>query len=274
MTSEPASCSAEMHAGERLRIPLLRRRAAWLERLCAATTGEVAHLGCADSPYTAELIAAGLLLHERLVRVATVTGFDVDESALQQLRAHMPEQRFINADVTGELPPTERARYALVIAGEVLEHVGDADSFLVGCGRLLAPRGRLCVTVPNACSPKIGLRSLAGRESVHPDHRVYYGPRTLRRTLAGAGFELERMASCFAPMAGRTGGLVVNPLLTASHRVFQGPVGDGLIAVARLRATPVFGEPDPQQTGQVADAEGDLPQAASRHIPAGDQAGG
>ncbi len=71
-----------MHAGERLRMPLVRSRAAWLERLCAATPGEIAHLGCADSPYTAELIAAGLLLHERLIRVATVTGFDVDESAL------------------------------------------------------------------------------------------------------------------------------------------------------------------------------------------------
>ena len=233
MTSAPASCSAEMHAGERLRMPLVRSRPAWLERLCAATPGEVAHLGCADSPYTAALIAAGMLLHERLIRVATVTGFDVDEPALQQLRERMPDQRFVAADVTGEVPTAERHRYALVIAGEVLEHVGDADSFLVGCRRLLAPGGRLCVTVPNACSPKIGLRSLAGRESVHPDHRVYYGPRTLARTLAGAGFELEQMASCFAPMAGRAGNLVVNPLLVADHRMFGGPVGDGLIAVAR-----------------------------------------
>jgi SAM-dependent methyltransferase len=222
-----------MHAGERLRMPLVRNRAAWLERLCAATPGEIAHLGCADSPYTAELIAGGMLLHERLIRVATVTGFDVDEPALAQLRERMPGQRFVAADVTGEVPAPELGRYALVIAGEVLEHVGDADSFLVGCGRLLAPGARLCVTVPNACSPKVGLRSLAGRESVHPDHRVYYGPRTLQRTLAGAGFELEQMASCFAPMAGRAGSLIVNPLLRADHRLFGGPVGDGLIAVAR-----------------------------------------
>lgn len=224
-----------MHSGERLRMPLVRSRAAWLERLCAATPGEIAHLGCADSPYTAELIAAGLLLHERLICVATVTGFDVDESALALLRRRMPGQRFVAADVTGEVPAPELGRYALVIAGEVLEHVGDADSFLIGCGRLLAPGGRVCVTVPNACSPKIGLRSLAGRESVHPDHRVYYGPRTLQRTLAGAGFELEQMASCFAPMAGRAGNLIVNPLLRADHRMFGGPVGDGLIAVARSR---------------------------------------
>jgi hypothetical protein len=92
------------------------------------------------------------------------------------------------------------------------------------------------VTVPNACCPKVGLRALVGRESVHPDHRTYYGPRTLTRTLDGAEYQPESMASCFAPLAGRGGRLVVNPLLRLSHRLFQGPVGDGLIAVASARS--------------------------------------
>lgn len=216
-------------------MPLVPDRGAWLERLCARVApAEVAHLGCADSPYTAELLAAGALLHARLVRAGPVTGIDVDAEGLELLRRALPGERFVLADVTGEVPESERGRYDLVIAGEVLEHVPDADAFLRGCRALLAPSGRLCVTVPNACSPKIGLRSLAGRESVHPDHRVYYGPRTLTRTLAGAGFAVEAMASCFAPIGGRVGRTVVNPLLRLDHRVFGGPVGEGLIAVARL----------------------------------------
>lgn len=216
-------------------MALVADRAAWLTELCALTNGPVAHLGCADSPYTRELIDAGMLLHERLVTVADVTGIDVDGQALELLRQRMPTARFVIADVTQRAPAEHANRYALVIAGEVLEHVPDADAFLRGCAELLAPGGRLCVTVPNACCPKIGLRSLAGRESVHPDHRVYYGPRTLERTLNGAGFELDSIASCLAPLAGRAGKLVFNPLLKASHRVFQGPVGDGLIAVASAR---------------------------------------
>lgn len=224
-----------MHGDERLRMPLVPDRAAWLEGLCAASApAEVAHLGCADSPYTAELIAAGALLHTRLVRVATVTGIDVDAAGLELLRRALPDERFVLADISSEVPESERGRYGLVIAGEVLEHVPDADAFLHGCRTLLAPGGRLCVTVPNACSPKIGLRSLAGRESVHPDHRVYYGPRTLTRTLAGAGFVTESMASCFAPVAGRVGRTLINPLLRLDHRLFGGPVGEGLIAVARV----------------------------------------
>jgi 2-polyprenyl-3-methyl-5-hydroxy-6-metoxy-1,4-benzoquinol methylase len=239
MTSSPgdgSSCSDQMHGGERLRMALVADRAAWLEQLCDSTHGPVAHLGCADSPYTRELIAAGALLHERLVKFADVTGFDVDAESLALLEQRMPGERFVVADITGDVPAEHKNRYALVIAGEVLEHVPDADAFLQGCAKLLAPDGRLCVTVPNACCPKIGLRSLAGRESVHPDHRVYYGPRTLERTLAGAGFELETIASCLAPVAGRAGKLVFNPLLKASHRIFQGPVGDGLIAVAIRRS--------------------------------------
>ncbi len=225
-----------MHRGERLRMALVEDRAAWLEQLCADARGEVAHLGCADSPYTAELLASGMLLHTRLVRAARVTGIDVDAGGLELLRRALPDERFVLADVAAGVPDPERGRYDLVVAGEVLEHVPDAQAFLRGCRALLAPAGRLCVTVPNACCPKLGLRALVGRESVHPDHRVYYGPRTLERALTGAGYGPETVVSCFAPVAGRGGRLVVNPLLRLSHRLFQGPVGDGLIAVASARS--------------------------------------
>lgn len=235
MASELAApgLSAQMHLGERLRMPLIVDRAGWLERLCAGA-GEVAHLGCADSPYTAELLARGVLLHARLVRVARVTGIDVDEDGIEALRRALPGERFLLADVSAEVPEAERGRYDLVLVGEVLEHVPNADAFLRGCAELLAPGGRLCVTVPNACCPKIGLRSLLGRESVHPDHRVYYGPRTLTRTLAGAGFQTDSLASCFPPLSGLGGRLLVNPLLRLVHGISSGPVGDGLIALASL----------------------------------------
>jgi SAM-dependent methyltransferase len=222
-----------MHTDERLRMPLVHDRGLWLERLCADTApGEVAHIGCTDSPYTEERLNAGALLHQQLVRVALVTGFDVDGDALELVRRALPAERFVLADVTAGVPEAERERYQLVVAGEVLEHVPDADAFLRGCRRLLRPGGRLCVTVPNACSPKIGLRSLAGREVIHPDHRTYYGPRTLARTLRGAGFEPESVASCLAPV-GTVGGLAYHRLVRAAHRMFQGPVGEGLIAVGR-----------------------------------------
>jgi 2-polyprenyl-3-methyl-5-hydroxy-6-metoxy-1,4-benzoquinol methylase len=192
----------------------------------------VAQIGCTESPYTAERLAGYSLLHQHLVRVAPVTGFDIEADALEMLAKALPSERFVLADVASSVPEGERGRYRLVVAGEVLEHVPDAEAFLLGCRELAAGGGRICVTVPNACSLKIGLRALAGREMIHPDHRTYYGPRTLARTLRGAGFELESMASCLAP-AGTIGRLVYHPVLRAAHRLFEGPVGEGLIAVAK-----------------------------------------
>lgn len=225
-----------MHDGERLRLALIEDRHAWLERLAAQAPGEVAHVGCADSPYTAELLASGTLLHERLVRVSQVTGIDVDGPALGLIGARFPQARLQTLDVSVDVPVAEARRYALVIAGEVLEHVPDAGRFLRGCAALAAPGGRVCVTVPNACCPKLGLRAVLGRESVHPDHHVYYGPRTLERALDEAGLELRFLATCFPPGAGRSGRLLVNPLLRGVHHLAHGPVGDGLIAVASARS--------------------------------------
>jgi trans-aconitate methyltransferase len=214
-------------------MPLVAGREALIGRLCEeAAPREVAHIGCTDSPYTAERLAADALLHQQLVRIANVTGFDIEADALELLSQALPSERFVLADIAASVPEPERGRYQLVVAGEVLEHVPNADAFLVGCRELTASEGLICVTVPNACSPKIGLRALAGREMIHPDHRTYYGPRTLARTLRGAGFEPESMASYLAP-AGTIGRLVYHPVLKAAHKLFEGPVGEGLIAVAR-----------------------------------------
>jgi 2-polyprenyl-3-methyl-5-hydroxy-6-metoxy-1,4-benzoquinol methylase len=232
-----SSCSQQMHADQRVKMALVRDRARWLEELCAQTPGEIAHIGCGDSPYTAERLGTEALLHQRLVKLGRVTGFDIDAHALELLKTSLPGERFVLADLTADVPDTELGRYQLVVAGEVLEHVPDADAFLRGCRQLLATGGRICVTVPNACSPKIGLRALAGREMTHPDHRTYYGPRTLARTLRGAGFEPESLATCLTP-AGTAGRLVYHPLLRAFHKAFQGPVGEGLIAIARASVLP------------------------------------
>jgi SAM-dependent methyltransferase len=222
-----------MAADSRLRLPLIEDRESFLVNL-ARDHVRVAHIGCTDSPYTCHSLDNGRLLHSRLVEVADVTGFDIDEESITILRQRFPRDRFVCTDITEDVSAEDMGQYDLVVAGEVLEHVPDQSSFLVGCMKLMAPAGRLCVSVPNACSPKIGIRTLLGRESVHPDHRVYYGPRTLHRSLRGVGLQCDQLLSYFAE-PGRWGG-PVNQLLRLDHRIFGSPVGDGLVAVASLSA--------------------------------------
>jgi SAM-dependent methyltransferase len=219
----------DMRAGSRLRLPLVEDRIAFLQELVGRHE-RIAHIGCTDWPYTEYRLAHGDLLHQRLLGVGDVTGIDVDRDGIDRLEQALPGARFLCVDIAGGAPEAHRGTYDLVLVAETLEHVPDPVSFLRGCGELLREDGTICVTVPNACSPKIGIRTLFGRERVHPDHFVYYGPRTLERTLRSAGFTTESMASYFA-VPSRLG-RVVDVGLRVAHRLAGGPVGEGLIAVA------------------------------------------
>jgi trans-aconitate methyltransferase len=230
MKPVPASAT-DMYQATRVRLPLVTDRAEFLRQVASGHEA-VAHIGCTDSPYTNVRLCSGTLLHARLSPRRELVGFDVDASALERLRTALPAQQLVHADISVAVPNEHRQRYDLVIAGEVLEHVPDPGSFLSGCRDLLTPGGELCVTVPNACSPKIAVRALLGYEAVHPDHYTYYGPRTLRRTLAGAGFEVFSLATYLAPPG--PVGAVVNRLLRLTARVRGGPVGEGLIACAAV----------------------------------------
>jgi SAM-dependent methyltransferase len=219
----------DLRTGSRLRLALVEDRTAFLIDLVAAH-GRIAHIGCTDWPYTEYRLAHKDLLHQRLLEVGDVTGIDVDRQGLDRLAQALPGARFLCVDIVAGAPPGERGAYDLVLVAETLEHVPDPVSFLRGCAQLLGAGGTICVTVPNACSPKIGIRTLFGRERVHPDHFVYYGPRTLERTLRAAGFQTESIASYFA-VPSRLG-RVVDVGLRVAHRLAGGPVGEGLIAIA------------------------------------------
>jgi SAM-dependent methyltransferase len=212
------------------KIPLLSDRVGFLVELCSRHRA-VAPLGCADSPYTEERLAAGRLLHSGLAERSNVTGFDVDEEALAQLRRTFPEQHFVNCDVSDGVPSDHSGIYDLVLAAEVLEHTRSPGIFLSGCRTLLCEGGTLCVTAPNACNPKIGVRSVLGQELVHPDHFAYYSPRTLRRTLASAGFKVYALCTYFAD--GTLVAFAANRFLWTAHKITRGPIGDGVIALAR-----------------------------------------
>ena len=223
----------DTRTGSRLRLPLVADRVAFLEQLVGRHE-RTAHLGCTDWPYTEHRLAKGELLHERLLRLGDVTGIDIDREGIDRLSELMPGAPFLCLDIAAGAPAAHRGAYDLVLVAETLEHVPDPVSFLRGCRELLREDGILCVTVPNACSPKIGIRTLFGRERVHPDHFVYYSPRTLERTLRSAGFASESMASYFAVPS--RFGEVVDVGLRFAHRLAGGPVGEGLIALARVEA--------------------------------------
>lgn len=98
-------------------------------------------------------------------------------------------------DVAAQLP--ERA-FDLVICNDVIEHMTDHDAFFAGIQRHLAPDGRLVGSIPNVRYLR-NLRDLLIHKDWHyrgsgildATHLRFFTKKSLRRTLAAHGFEIE-----------------------------------------------------------------------------------
>jgi SAM-dependent methyltransferase len=149
-------------------------------------------------------LSRGLLL-ERFRRYPGVAlgGIEIDPAEIERARGRglEPLQHFVNAFdgnvMTARLP--YRGESAdVVLAGEIIEHVVDTESFLREIHRTLAPGGALVLSTPNIFWPKNRARLLVGR---YPDALEYrsrygtdfghvriFGPEQLRELLGETGF--------------------------------------------------------------------------------------
>ena len=111
----------------------------------------VADVGCMGG-YAARLYAeAG---------VSVLHGYDVSPDSLEKLRAKGFDGFLWNAD--GDPCPAAGDTYDVVIAGEIVEHLVDTDSFAREVRRILKPGGHLILSTPNLASWYNRVRLLRG----------------------------------------------------------------------------------------------------------------
>jgi SAM-dependent methyltransferase len=170
-----------------------------------------------------------------LARRGAVSGIELASQSLEVARA-----RALGPVVPGSLDdplPFDDAAFDLAVALDVLEHVADDGAALRELARVVAPGGRLLVTVPQ-------YGWLWGEHDVLAHHHRRYTRRTLLRRAAGAGFEPERVTAfnmvLLAPIAAAR--LVQRARRRAQpasdlSRTPQGPVNRGLERVLRAEAS-------------------------------------
>jgi SAM-dependent methyltransferase len=78
-----------------------------------------------------------------------VTGVDIAADAIEYARQNypLPGLRFLESSCTAVPFPPES--FDLIVAFEVIEHLGDYRAFLAECARLLTPEGLFIVSSPN-----------------------------------------------------------------------------------------------------------------------------
>lgn len=170
--------------------PVSEDRDALLLKLCSGR--RVLHIGCADSPLTAERLKDESILHAQLLRHASaVLGIDLDAEAVERMREHLGGE-YLVLDVAD--PETRAAavrfRPEVILAGDVIEHVRDAASFLRGLSALMRETGgdvELILSTPNGLGAKTLLNTLRGYEMIHPDHVYVFTPASLARLVSDCG---------------------------------------------------------------------------------------
>ena len=151
------------------------RRAILLAELARLLPGggrRVAEIGCGSG---------GLL--EALKGLGTAVGVEMDPALRGIARARGLDVR------AGSLPddiPLEAGRWDAACLFDVLEHVTDEAGALRACRRLLAPGGRLVVTVP-------AYAWLWSRHDELLGHRRRYTAGSLRAVVEAAGFAVDRV---------------------------------------------------------------------------------
>lgn len=216
-------------------------RIPWLVDKCRGQ--RVVHVGFADAGFREEQARAGRWLHGHLADVsAELVGIDADPDGVTAaidagFEAYLTDCTDTAAVASLAIEPAD-----VVIAGEIIEHLGSPGPFLEAMLSLCKPDGELIVTTPNAYGLVNVVASITRRVEVnHPDHVVMFTWRTLTQLLRATGWHPVASAT-YVPVvrdrgdrtrleaAAVRGVLGLEKLLGRFGRPFS---SDGLIVVAR-----------------------------------------
>jgi SAM-dependent methyltransferase len=146
---------------------------------------DVLDIGCvAHDP---EAYRSRYWVHKAVAAVAkSIVGMDLYEEGVSVLRA-----RGFNV-VAGDAENFDLGRtFDVVVAGDLIEHLGDLNGFLQSCKSHLRPGGRLLVSTPNPWYWRNIIKAALHTEvNNNPEHVCWLCPRTLRQLVARHDMDL------------------------------------------------------------------------------------
>ncbi len=155
-----------------------------------ATAKRVVHVGFADAGYRDLQRVEGTWLHDHLERASSeLVGIDLDERGVAEARQGGHEAHVADCCDPATVRSLQVEPAELVLAGEIIEHVGAPGSLLDGLRLLCRDDGVLVITTPNACGWVNPMAAVAGLEVNHPDHVVMFTWFTLTNLLRRHGWE-------------------------------------------------------------------------------------
>ena len=183
-----------------------------LRYLSLGKTDSVVDVGCGTGYFTSLIARRG----------CNVIGVDMDVEALRVAKKYNPRQDFILADVTN-LPFRNRVA-GKALCTEVLEHIPNDLKVVKECFRILAGRGVLVCSSPNASFPFGSMK--ASHTELGPEYhfRTGYSLTGLKELLICGGFRslkfsyaLPTLGTIFVEFMERTYSIIYGPLRSQSE---------------------------------------------------------
>jgi 2-polyprenyl-3-methyl-5-hydroxy-6-metoxy-1,4-benzoquinol methylase len=161
-------------------LPLVRGK---FDRILALAEGkDVLDIGClgGETHVDVSRTAHGMLA----TRARSCLGIDIDSSEIRRWQGLGYDVLLADAE-NFHINRT----FDLIVAADLIEHLGNPGQFLERAKAHLRPRGLLCIVTPNAHSLNSAFKSLAGLTlQVNPEHTCWYDRTTLRQLLSRYGF--------------------------------------------------------------------------------------
>ena len=149
----------------------------------------VLDLGCVM--HDASLHVSRYWLHRAIREVAAdLVGLDLSETGVAELRAQGYDV------VTGDAEAFDFDRqFDVIVAGDIIEHLGNPGGLLESSLRALRPDGRIIVQTPNPWYWRNVVKAVLSEEVPNnPEHTCWFDPRTLRQLAARYGLTLAQVS--------------------------------------------------------------------------------
>lgn len=217
---DPAGPMAPLHAFTPIRIDYILAN---IERFWpVAARAEASRAQPLTGLRILDIGCGGGLLAEPMARLGgSVTGTDITEAAITAAALHA-SQNGLDIDYqccTAETLASSGARFDVIYASEVIEHVADRALFIEAIARMLQPQGVVIITTINRSLPALLLAKFALEYIVRlvpagtHDPRKFVRPAELRAEFAAVDIMLDDITG-LAPRASggfrQTGSLAIN----------------------------------------------------------------
>lgn len=217
---DPAGPMAPLHAFTPIRIDYILAN---IERFWpVAARAEASRAQPLNGLRILDIGCGGGLLAEPMARLGgSVTGTDITEAAITAAALHA-SQNGLDIDYqccTAETLASSGARFDVIYASEVIEHVADRALFIEAIARMLQPQGVVIITTINRSLPALLLAKFALEYIVRlvpagtHDPRKFVRPAELRAEFAAAGIMLDDITGLAPRVSGgfrQTGSLAIN----------------------------------------------------------------